>query len=86
VVDEGARAEALRAGCLAGAGLDVFAAEPAVRPAVLGLEHLALPLHVGSASTATRHRMAMTAALNCVAVLEGPRPPDLVNPEAWRSG
>jgi hypothetical protein len=29
--------------------------------------------------------MATRAAENCVAALEGHRPPNLVNPEAWRS-
>jgi gluconate 2-dehydrogenase len=51
---------AARALTRARAGLDVFEAEPAVHAALLALEHLALTPHVGSTSTATRHRMAMT--------------------------
>jgi glyoxylate reductase len=84
VVDEAALAEALRTGRLAGAGLDVFEEEPKVHPALLGLDNLALTPHIGSASRATRLRMATRAAENCVAALEGRRPPNLVNPEAWR--
>jgi glyoxylate reductase len=85
VVDEAALVEALRSGRIAGAGLDVFEEEPEVHPGLLELENLALTPHIGSASRATRLRMATRAAENCVAALEGHRPPNLINPEAWRS-
>jgi glyoxylate reductase len=84
VVDEAALVDALRAGRIAGAGLDVFEEEPKIHPGLLELENVCLTPHIGSASRATRLRMATRAAENCVAVLEGRRPPDLVNPEAWR--
>jgi lactate dehydrogenase-like 2-hydroxyacid dehydrogenase len=85
VVDEAALVEALQTNRIAGAGLDVFEDEPKLHPGLLGLENLALTPHIGSASGATRRRMATRAAENCVAALEGHRPPDLVNPDAWRS-
>jgi glyoxylate reductase len=85
VVDEAALVEALGAKRIAGAGLDVFEEEPKLHPGLLGLENLALTPHIGSASGATRRRMATRAAENCIAALEGHRPPDLVNPDAWRS-
>jgi glyoxylate reductase len=85
VVDEAALVDALRTGRIAGAGLDVFEDEPRVHPGLLELEQLALTPHVGSASRATRLRMATTAAENCVAALEGRRPANLVNPEAWEA-
>ena len=85
VVDEAALVEALRAGRIAGAGLDVFEEEPKIHPGLLELENVALTPHIGSASGATRRRMATRAAENCVAALRGERPPNLVNPEAWRS-
>jgi glyoxylate reductase len=85
VVDEAALVEALRSGRIAGAGLDVFEEEPKVHPGLLELENVALTPHIGSGSRATRLRMATRAAENCVAALEGHRPPNLVNPEAWRS-
>ena len=44
---------------------------------------VALP-HIGSASVATRGRMARMAAENLLAALSGQRPPHLVNPEAWQ--
>src|SRR5262245_145860 len=75
VVDEAALVDALRAGRIAGAGLDVFEEEPKLHPGLLGLENLALTPHIGSASRATRLRMATRAAENCVAALEGHRPP-----------
>jgi lactate dehydrogenase-like 2-hydroxyacid dehydrogenase len=85
VVDGTALVEALCAGRIAGAGLDVFEEEPKVHSGLLGLENLALTPHIGSASRATRLKMATRAAENCLAALEGRRPTNLVNPEAWRS-
>jgi len=85
VVDEAALVEALRTKRIAGAGLDVFEEEPKLHPGLLGLENLALTPHIGSASGATRRRMATRAVENCIAALEGHRPPDLVNPDAWRA-
>ena len=85
VVDEAALVEALQAKRIAGAGLDVFEEEPKIHPGLLSLENVVLTPHIGSASRATRLRMAMRAAENCVAALQGQRPPNLVNPEAWRS-
>jgi lactate dehydrogenase-like 2-hydroxyacid dehydrogenase len=84
VVDEAALVEALRTGQIAGAGLDVYEEEPKVHPGLLGLDNLVLTPHIGSASRATRLRMATRAAENCVTALTGQRPPNLVNPEAWR--
>jgi glyoxylate reductase len=84
VVDEAALVEALRSRRIAGAGLDVFEDEPKVHPGLTELESVVLTPHVGSASRATRLRMAATAAENCVAALQGRRPANLVNPDAWR--
>ncbi len=56
-VDEDALAAAVRAGRIAGAGLDVFAAEPAISPALLAEERVVLAPHIGSATTTTRIRM-----------------------------
>lgn len=74
LVDEAALAEALAEGRLAGAGLDVYEREPRVHPALLELDNVVLLPHVGSATRATRTRMAMLAARNVHAVLSG-RPP-----------
>jgi glyoxylate reductase len=74
VVDEGALAEALAAGTIAGAGLDVYEDEPAVHPALLVCENAVLLPHVGSATVATREAMAVLAARNALAVLAGDAP------------
>ena len=50
VVDEGALAEALASGVIAGAGLDVFEHEPEVHPGLLELENAVLIPHLGSAT------------------------------------
>ena len=74
IVDEDALVEALRAGEIAGAGLDVFENEPAVHPGLLDLENVVLLPHLGSATTETRAAMAELAADNALAVLRGDPP------------
>jgi lactate dehydrogenase-like 2-hydroxyacid dehydrogenase len=58
VVDEAALAEALCAGTIAGAGLDVFESEPNVPAELLKLDNVVLTPHVGSATWQTRQAMA----------------------------
>jgi glyoxylate reductase len=75
LVDEPALAEALEAGQIWGAGLDVFEDEPDVHPRLLALrERLVLAPHVGSATIDTRRRMADIAVRDARAVLEGRAP------------
>ena len=74
VVDEAALAEALRAGAIAGAGLDVFEREPEVYPDLVELENVVLIPHLGSATIETRTAMGVLAAENVVAVLGGSAP------------
>jgi len=82
VVDQEALVAALQEGRLAAAGLDVFQVEPLPPDdPLLSLENVVLLPHLGSASVATRRRMAMMAAENLVAGLKGERPPYPVNPE-----
>jgi glyoxylate reductase len=83
IIDEEALVQALGAGRLAGAGLDVFESEPRVHPALMTMDNVTLSPHVGSATSETRLRMATMAAENLLAALRGDRPPQLVNPEVF---
>lgn len=84
VVDEQALYEALVAGDIAGAGLDVFEKEP------IGADHpllqlpnvVALP-HIGSSSVETRMEMMRLCLTNIQAVIEGKEPKTLVNKD-WK--
>ncbi|MBW2230048.1 MAG: D-glycerate dehydrogenase [Deltaproteobacteria bacterium] len=72
IVDELALVAALRSGRVAAAGLDVFATEPLPADSpLLGLDNVVLTPHIGSASTATRLRMADLAVENLLAGVLG---------------
>jgi len=57
VVDEAALIHALQTGVIAGAGLDVYEAEPSVPAALRALENVVLMPHIGSATQQTRQAM-----------------------------
>jgi glyoxylate reductase len=78
-VDEGALADALTAGTLAGAALDVYASEPAIDPRLLAAPRLVLAPHIGSATTEARTAMAQLCADAVIAVLQGRRPANQIN-------
>jgi len=86
IVDEEALVEALEAGEIAGAALDVYEREPEVHPGLLGLENVVLSPHLGSATVAAREAMGMLCAEALEAVLlENRLPENAVNPQAWRA-
>ena len=80
VVDETALIEALQAGRIAGAGLDVYEFEPQVPAALVAMENVTLLPHLGTACLEVRENMGMMAVANLVAWAEGKAPPNLVNP------
>jgi glyoxylate reductase len=80
-VDGKALLDALRAGVIAGAGLDVYENEPALTPGLTDLPNVTLLPHVGSGTVETGMRMAGMAAENLIAGLSGDIPPNLVNSE-----
>ncbi len=82
VVDEAALADALEERRIAGAALDVYEREPEVHPALILRKDVILAPHLGSASIETRTRMAVMAATNVAALVEGRRPANALNPEA----
>jgi glyoxylate reductase len=80
VVDEKALYEALVSNKIAGAGLDVMDPEPpSMDNPLLKLDNVIILPHIASASVATRTKMAVMAAENCVAGLKGDVPPNLLN-------
>jgi gluconate 2-dehydrogenase len=86
IVDEAALAAALASGRIAAAALDVFEDEPAVEPALFKCDNVVLSPHLASASYATRHAIAATAADNVLACFgfgdHAGKPPNLLNPDA----
>jgi len=80
VVDELALAEALHAGALFAVGLDVYEREPVIEPRLLSAPRTVLLPHIGSASQATRTRMATMATSAVATVLSGGTPPNVVTP------
>jgi gluconate 2-dehydrogenase len=82
VVDEAALIDALAAGRIRGAGLDVYEQEPlpADSPLLRMANVVALP-HIGSATHETRHAMARCAAENLIGALAGTLRTNLVNPD-----
>jgi glyoxylate/hydroxypyruvate/2-ketogluconate reductase len=81
IVDDKALIDALRAGRIAAAGLDVFENEPRFDPGFLTLSNVVLTPHIASASERTRRAMANCAADNLIAAFSGKRPPNLLNPD-----
>jgi len=79
VVDQPALIEALQTGIIAGAGLDVTTPEPLpVDSPLLQLPNVTVLPHIGSASIATRTKMAVIAAQNLLAGLRGDKLPHQV--------
>lgn len=81
IVDEKALVKALQKGAIAGAGLDVFEHEPKVPQALLKMPNVALTPHLGSAVIGVREKMANIVVDNILALLDGTKPPNCVNPE-----
>jgi glyoxylate reductase len=82
ITDEGALVDALAAGRIAGAGLDVYAHEPAVDPRLLALSNVVLLPHVGSATIEGRDATGAKVVANIRTWVDGHRPPDQVL-EGW---
>jgi len=81
VVDEKALVKALEDGVIRGAALDVYENEPEIEPGLLRLENVIVAPHVASATVETRTKMAVMAAENLIAAMEGRVPQYIVNNE-----
>ncbi len=82
IVDDAALAEALKAGRIAAAGLDVFEGEPKVHPALLDVPNVVLTPHIASASVPTRRAMVGLAADNLIGFLTRDAPLTPINLDA----
>jgi D-3-phosphoglycerate dehydrogenase len=82
VVDEAALVDALRAGLIAGAGLDVFEREPLPADSpLLSMDNVVVTPHTGGYSDASFARLRRWVGEAAAAVLRGQWPKGLVNPE-----
>ncbi|MEL6171498.1 MAG: D-glycerate dehydrogenase [Pseudomonadota bacterium] len=80
VIDENALTRMLRAGDLAGAGLDVYEDERSINPRLRELKNVVLLPHMGSATVEGRLEMGEKVLLNIKTFDDGHRPPDQVVP------
>jgi gluconate 2-dehydrogenase len=81
IVDDAALAQALKAGRIAAAGLDVFEGEPQVHPDLLTVPNVVLTPHIASATVKTRLAMAQLAADNLMDYLLRGQARTPINPE-----
>jgi len=70
--------DALTAGTIKGAAIDVFENEPKLAEGLAALPNVIVTPHIASATEETRSKMSEMAAGNIVAVLEGQAPPNLI--------
>ncbi len=82
IVDEAALVDALEAGRLAGAGLDVWEHEPRIDPRLLALPNVVMTPHMGSATLEGRQASGERVIQNIRMWADGHRPPDQVL-EGW---
>lgn len=80
VIDENALTRMLRAGEIAGAGLDVFERGHEINPRLRELSNVVLLPHMGSATVEGRAEMGEKVIINIKTFDDGHRPPDLVVP------
>ncbi|RDE16182.1 MAG: hypothetical protein C4K48_02000 [Candidatus Thorarchaeota archaeon] len=84
VTDEDALLNALKAGAIAGAGLDVFSMEPVdCDNAFLELDNVTVMPHMGSNTVETIERQSKIIVENIVAFVRGKRPKNILNPEVY---
>ena len=80
VIDENALTRMLRAGDIAGAGLDVFEGGAEINPRLRALKNVVLLPHMGSATEEGRLEMGEKVIINIKTFADGHRPPDQVVP------
>ena len=83
IVDERALAEALRAGTISGAAIDVFAAEPPAGSPLLTAPNVVFTPHLGASTAEGQSRAGAIVADQVIKALEGKRPDFVVNPKVY---
>ena len=83
IIDEKALINALKTHSIFGAGLDVYEHEPKIPEELKKQDNVVILPHIGSATKETRTKMAVMAAENMIAGLNGEQPPNCVNPELF---
>ncbi len=78
IIDEKALCHALEEKEIAGAGLDVFEAEPGISPQLLQMENVVTLPHIGSASFETRVKMGFMVIDNLLSCFKGQMPSNVV--------
>jgi D-3-phosphoglycerate dehydrogenase len=82
--DEMALADALKAKRIAGAGLDVWEKEPPPTDhPLLAFDNVVVSPHSAGATKQARTNLATMGAEQILAILDGKKPPRLLNPEVW---
>ena len=84
VIDEKALVKALKEKWIFGAGLDVYEHEPKITEELKKLDNVVLQPHSASATVSSRTQMAIMAAENMIAGLNGEIPPNCVNKEVFK--
>lgn len=84
VIDEKALVEALKAGRLRGAALDVYETQPVARDhALLAMDNVLLTPHAAGITEDSMKNMSQGAARDTVRLLRFERPENFCNPEVW---
>jgi D-3-phosphoglycerate dehydrogenase len=82
LLDEAALADALSAGTVAGAGLDVYATEPCTDSPLFGFDSVVVAPHLGASTVEAQDKAGIAVARSVRLALEGDFVPDAVNVQA----
>jgi D-3-phosphoglycerate dehydrogenase len=82
LLDEAALADALAAGTVAGAGLDVYATEPCTDSPLFGFDSVVVAPHLGASTVEAQDKAGIAVARSVRLALEGDFVPDAVNVQA----
>ncbi len=82
LLDEDALADALEAGTVAGAGLDVFATEPTTSSRLFAFDSVVVAPHLGASTVEAQDKAGIAVARSVLLALSGEFVPDAVNVQA----